>query len=189
MGSVTVLTPNPYAGVTNGNPGFVKTISEFAAGGKEMGIIKTLFRVRRLISHPTPLPFFLLSLILFSPSCVVMNEECTAPISALSFPSPYLVLLGRNKDWCSERMLDVAPTNILPLRPKMGTWEPGAQEQECISQGVHRCLKTRLKREVADSYRKCNRIQFNISPLRFQVSQRALQSNKLGKGSSGTATP
>lgn len=34
----------------------------------------------------------------------------------------------RNKDWCSERMLVVAPTNFQSLLRKMDTWEPGGQE-------------------------------------------------------------
>lgn len=36
MGTVTVLISDPYAGDTNGNPGLVETISDFAAGGKEV---------------------------------------------------------------------------------------------------------------------------------------------------------
>lgn len=35
----------------------------------------------------------LLSLILFYPSNEMTNEECIAPISALSFQTPFLVLL------------------------------------------------------------------------------------------------
>lgn len=45
------------------------------------------------------------------------------------------------------------------------------------------------KKEVADSNRQYNGIQFNTPPFKFQVPQRALQSNKLGEGSSGIAMP
>lgn len=83
-----------------------------------MGKIKSFSRVRKLS--------FLLSLILFYPSSGVMNEEYVAPIPFIS--NFLLSTFDKKKDWCSARMFIVAPTNIQSLLPKMGSWEPAAQE-------------------------------------------------------------
>lgn len=50
-----------------------------------------------------------------------MNEHWS---NLCPFISNFLLsTFDRNKDWCSEKMLAVAPTNIQYLLPKMDTWE------------------------------------------------------------------
>lgn len=103
-----------------------KTIWEFVPGSKEISSDKWENKIWAFLQGKDTDYFPEFNITLSKHCSDEWGMHCSNLCPFIS--NSLLSTFDRNKDWCSKRMLVVAPTNIQSLLPKIDTWEPEDEE-------------------------------------------------------------